>query len=77
MANRRNSGLSFELSADQVKALRTIGGDRAVRVAGKLSGNQVAVEFVACNSPFVACNSPFAACNSPFSSCNSAFSAKK
>jgi len=71
------NGISFDLSDDHVKALRTIAGDRKVRLAGRLVGNKVDVEFIACNAPFTACNSAFSSCNSAFSSCNSAFAGKK
>ncbi len=77
MAKSGNPGISFELSDEHVKALKTIGGDRAVRIGGKLVGNKVAIEFIACNSAFKACNSAFASCNSAFASCNAAFSEKK
>jgi hypothetical protein len=72
--SKDNKGISFTLSDDHVKALRTIAGDRSVRLAGKLRGSTVDVEFIACNAPFAACNSAFTSCNSAFSSCNSAFS---
>ena len=72
-----NRGISFELTDEHASALRTIAGDRKVRIAGRLVGNKVDVEFVACNAPFTACNSAFSSCNSAFSSCNSAFAGKR
>jgi hypothetical protein len=77
MAKSGNPGISFELSDEQVKALKTIGGERVVSIGGKLAGNKVSIDFIACNSAFKACNSAFSACNSAFASCNSAFTAKK
>jgi hypothetical protein len=51
--------ISFELSDEQVRSLRTLAGKRTVRVSGRLRGNRVDVDFIACNAPFVACNAPF------------------
>jgi hypothetical protein len=51
--------ISFELNDDQVEALRALAGKRTVRVSGRLRGNRIDVDFVACNAPFVACNAPF------------------
>lgn len=69
-------GITFNLSDEQVKALKVIGGERAIRVGGRLRGTRVDVEFIACNAPFSACNAAFSSCNSAFSSCNAAFSKK-
>lgn len=73
MGQESRTSLSFELSAEQEKALAQIAGGRQVRLAGKVVGGRFQVDFVACNSPFIACNSPFTACNSPFTACNSPF----
>ena len=62
----RKPGISFQLSNEQAAALKLIGGQRSVRVAGRVSGNEVHVDFVACNAAFTACNAAFAACNSAF-----------
>ena len=43
----KRSGISFQLSPDQAAALKTIGGERSVRIAGRLVGNEVHVDFVA------------------------------
>jgi hypothetical protein len=51
--------ISFELSDEQARALRTLAGKRAVRISGRVRGSHVDVDFVACNSPFLACNAPF------------------
>jgi hypothetical protein len=78
MANKKaDRGITFYLSDEQVKALRTIAGNRSVRVGGKLRGSTLDVEFIACNAPFAACNAAFSSCNAAFSSCNAAFSDKK
>lgn len=69
--------LGFDLSREQVAALREISGDRQVRLSGKVSGGKFVVDFVACNAPFVACNAPFSACNAPFTACNAPFADKK
>ena len=68
MANKseKNEPIQFELSDAQRKAIETIAGGRSVRLAGKLRGNKLVVDFVACNAPFLACNAPFTACNAPF-----------
>lgn len=62
----RKPGISFQLTGEQAAALKTIGGERTVRIAGRVSGNEVHVDFVACNSPFTACNAAYAACNAAF-----------
>lgn len=67
MSEPAKPGISFQLSQEHVDALKTIGGERTVRLAGKVIGDKFQVDFVACNAPFVACNSAFAACNSSFS----------
>lgn len=77
MADEKSRGITFNLSDDQVKALRTIAGDRAVRVGGRLRGSRLDVEFIACNAPFSSCNAAFSSCNSAFTSCNAAFSDNK
>jgi hypothetical protein len=62
----KRPGISFQLNNEQAAALKVIGGERTVRLAGRVSGSEVHVDFVACNSPFMACNAAFAACNSAF-----------
>jgi hypothetical protein len=68
MANeqKRKGPISFELTAEQSKAIEELAGGRPVRLSGKVVGKKVVVDFVACNAPFVACNAPFRACNAPF-----------
>jgi hypothetical protein len=64
---RKNKGpSSFELKEEDRAAIDQLGGGRPVRLSGKLVGNKLVVDFVACNAPFVACNAPFRACNAPF-----------
>jgi hypothetical protein len=65
--------ITFELSAEQQAALRTIAGNRAVRLSGRVAGGKVRVDFVACNTAFLACNTAFTACNTAFTACNTAF----
>lgn len=62
----RERPVTFELSDEQARAIRTISGDRTVRLSGRLIGNSLRVDFVACNAPFLACNAAFTACNAPF-----------
>jgi len=68
MANqkKKKGPISFELSEEDRAAIDQLGGGRTVRLSGKIVGNKVVVDFVACNAPFVACNAPFRACNAPF-----------
>jgi hypothetical protein len=73
MAITKKPGISFQLSKEQASALKVIGGERMVRLAGKVNGGTFQVDFIACNAPFSACNSSFASCNSSFASCNSSF----
>jgi hypothetical protein len=75
MAKAKDNGISFDLSADQQKALRMLAGGRKVRLGGTVVDGKLQVNFIACNSPFVACNAPFSACNSPFAACNAPFAA--
>ena len=58
--------LSFEVPAEQAEAIKKLAGDRQVRLMGKVQGNRLSVDFVACNAAFVACNAAFTACNAPF-----------
>jgi hypothetical protein len=58
--------LSFEVPKEHADAIRKVAGNRQVRIMGKVQGNQLSVDFVACNAAFVACNTAFVACNSPF-----------
>lgn len=79
MAKSRNTTassdpISFDLSNDQVQALRAIAGNRQIRLMGRLEGNKLRINFVACNAAFVACNAAFTACNAAFTACNSPFS---
>lgn len=66
--------ISFKLDKRHAEALRALGGGRKVRVMGTVAGDQVRVDFVACNAAFVACNAAFNACNAAFNACNSPFS---
>lgn len=67
MANvKSGEPLSFEVPAEQAEAIKKLAGDRQVRLMGKVQGNRLKVDFVACNAAFVACNAAFTACNSPF-----------
>lgn len=63
----KKRGITFSLNDEQVKALRVIAGDRAIRIGGRLRGSVLDVEFIACNAPFTSCNSAFSSCNSTFS----------
>lgn len=74
--SRNPSPLSFELSESHRKAIETLSGGRTVRLSGRVVGNQVRVDFVACNSPFLACNAAFTACNAAFTACNAPFAEK-
>lgn len=67
MPSSKKPGISFDLTDEQVSALKVIGGNRKVRLAGTVLDGHLHIDFVACNSPFAACNSAFAACNSSFS----------
>ena len=58
--------LSFELSDSHRKAIESLAGGRTVRLSGRVIGNQLSIDFVACNSPFLACNAAFTACNAAF-----------
>lgn len=58
--------ISFELPKAHAEAIRTLAGGRRVRVMGSVDGDQVKVDFIACNAAFVACNAAFTACNAPF-----------
>ena len=78
MARTRNTPkssdpISFDLSNDQLQALRSIAGNRQVRLMGRVEGNKLRINFVACNAAFVACNAAFTACNAAFTACNSPF----
>jgi hypothetical protein len=77
MADKQTGPIAFDLDPEHAKALRTIAGNRQVRLSGVVQGGKLVVNFVACNSPFVACNSPFTACNAAFTACNAAFTEKK
>jgi hypothetical protein len=58
--------ISFDLSHEHLSALKTIAGNRPVRLMGRVEGNKMKVTFVACNAAFVACNAAFTACNAAF-----------
>lgn len=73
MAKRSSGPISFELSDEHKGALQSLAGGRSVRLMGKVVGNKLSVDFVACNSAFVACNAAFTACNAAFTACNSPF----
>jgi len=66
MAESRNRPISFDLTAEQQKALEIIAGGRRVQLAGSVVGGKLVVNFVACNAPFLACNAAFTACNASF-----------
>ncbi len=57
---RSDDGISFELDAEHARALKALSGRRQVRLSGRLVGDALRVDFVACNAAFVACNAPFA-----------------
>ena len=61
MQKNRPEPIQFDLSADQEQALRTIAGERQVRLSGRVVRGTLRVDFVACNAPFIACNAPFVA----------------
>jgi hypothetical protein len=79
MATSKKPGISFTLSKEQQAAFETIAGGNTVRLAGRIVGDKVTIDFVACNSPFrpgfTACNTSFSACNTAFTACNSSFAA--
>ncbi len=57
---KKPSGLSFELSPEQLRELRPIiDATGKVKIAGTLEGNRLKVSFLACNAAFLACNAAF------------------
>jgi hypothetical protein len=56
---KKQDPLSFELTEEHRKAIETLAAGRTIRVAGRVAGGRVLVDFIACNSPFTACNAPF------------------
>ncbi len=67
MSEKISGPISFDIHPDHAKALRTIAGDRTVRLSGVVKGGKLNINFIACNAPFMACNAAFTACNAPFS----------
>jgi hypothetical protein len=65
--------LSFELTKEQVAALKQIAGGKGIRISGCVDGNKVKVDTVAINAGIVGVSSnpfdekmaPFIACNGP------------
>lgn len=72
---QQNNPISFELQDEHHRAIKSLAGNRKVRLSGHVSGGKLIVDFVACNAAFVACNAAFNACNSAFNACNAAFNA--
>jgi hypothetical protein len=74
MTSKDAAPLTFDLDPSQAKALKSLAGNRRVRLSGTVQGGKLVINFVACNAPFLACNAPFTACNAPFTACNAPFS---
>lgn len=67
MAEKEMKGLSFELTPEQLKALKPlIDATGKVKIAGEITGETLKVSFIACNAAFLACNAAFKACNAAF-----------
>jgi hypothetical protein len=77
MAEKSKTGISFDLSDEERRAIETLAGNRQVRLSGRVVNGTLRVDFVACNAAFVACNAAFNACNAAFNACNAAFSETK
>lgn len=77
MAEKSKTGISFDLSDEERRAIETLAGNRQVRLSGRVVNGKLRVDFVACNAAFVACNAAFNACNAAFNACNAAFSETK
>jgi len=67
--------ISFDLSEEHLRAIKSLAGKRKVRLSGHVEKGKLVVDFVACNAAFVACNLAFNACNTAFDACNRAFDA--
>ena len=76
MPSKDADALTFDLEPSQAKALKSLAGNRRVRLSGTVQGGKLVINFVACNAPFLACNAPFTACNAPFAACNAPVSSK-
>lgn len=77
MAEKSKTGISFDLSDEERRAIETLAGNRQVRLSGRVVNGKLRVDFVACNAAFVACNAAFNACNAAFNACNAPFSETK
>ncbi len=77
MAEKSKTGITFDLSDDERRAIETLAGNRQVRLSGRVVNGKLRVDFVACNAAFIACNAAFNACNAAFNACNAAFSETK
>jgi hypothetical protein len=73
MAEKDVGQISFDLHPEHAKALKTLAGNRQVRLSGVVRGGKLVVNFIACNAAFTACNAAFTACNAAFTACNAAF----
>ena len=70
---RGHTAITFELSPDQVAALKAIAGSKGIRISGYVDGNKVKIDSIAINagiigvssSPFAEGMAPFIACNGP------------
>lgn len=65
-ADVRFPSTSARTSKNQQKALETVAGGQQVRLAGRVTGGKLVINFVACNAAFIACNAAFTACNAAF-----------
>jgi hypothetical protein len=70
--------LTFELSKDQVTALRAIAGEKGIRISGYVDGHVVKVDSIAINAGIVGISSaPFEGRMAPFIACNGLIETKE
>jgi hypothetical protein len=73
MADKDKSepALSFELTKEQVAALKAIAGGKGIRISGYVDGSKLKVDTVSINAGIVGVSSnPFAEGMAPFIACN-------
>lgn len=69
--DRGHTAITFELSADQVAALKAIAGSKGIRISGYVDGNKVKIDNIAINAGIIGVSSaPFAEGMAPFIACN-------